>query len=320
MLSEDDRRKRRRIWLSGTAALLAVAAAGVVWVVQHIPGDIAARTVAALQTAGLDPRVTVSVEGRTVILSGQVPDPYTRARMRAIAGSMRGVGAVRDHLAVAPLPAEILSPAERAPHPAPPEKSPSPARPPDAPAASAPPVEVRTEAIALATPDPPPVAAAAEAMPARPVLAPPVPGALSRPLSETPAPHQGAPPAPSKPESAAAAPEPTGAQLALLHFEFDSTRLTPDSEPRLQAIVETLRKWPNLRIEVAGHSDAVGSRSYNQRLSLRRARAVADRLVSAGIDGARLQARGYRESRPLVDNRSRKGRAMNRRVELILIQ
>jgi outer membrane protein OmpA-like peptidoglycan-associated protein len=313
MLSEDDRRKRRRIWLSGTAALLVVAAVGVVRVVQHIPGDIAARTVAALETAGLDPRVTVSVEGRTVILSGQVPDPYTRARMRAIAGSIRGVGSVRDHLAVAPLPAEILQPAERAPHPAPPEKSPSSARPPDAPAASAPPAEVRTEAIALATPDPPPVAAAAEAMPVRPVLAPPAPGALSQPPSETPPPHQGAPPAPS-------APEPTGAPLPLLHFEFDSTRLTPDSEPRLQAIVETLHKWPDLRIEVAGHSDAVGSRSYNQRLSLRRARAVADRLVSAGIDGARLQVRGYRESRPLVDNHSRKGRAMNRRVELILIQ
>jgi len=96
--------------------------------------------------------------------------------------------------------------------------------------------------------------------------------------------------------------------------------LTPESELRLREIVEVLRKRPEARIEVAGHADSVGSKSFNQRLSLRRARTVADRLVAAGIDGARLQTSGYRDSRPLTDNHSRKGRAMNRRVELILIQ
>jgi outer membrane protein OmpA-like peptidoglycan-associated protein len=311
MLSEDDRRQRRRIWLSGTAALFVVAAAGVAWVVQHVPGDIAARTLAALQAAGLDPRATVAVEGRTVTLSGQVPDAYTRARMRAIAGSIRGVGAVRDQLALAPLAAEAPPPVAHAPRPAPPEMPPSTTRPPDPPPASTTPAETRAEAIAVA---------AAEAEPVQALAPDPASGAPSRPPAKTPAVLPETPPAFSAPDPASAAPVPSGGRLPLLHFEFDSTRLTADSEPRLQAIVELLRERPELRVEVAGHADAVGQRSYNQRLSLRRAQAVAQRLVAAGIDGGRLQPRGYHESRPLMDNRSRAGRAVNRRVELILIQ
>ena len=74
MLSEDDRRTQRRIWLAGTAALLALAAACAGWVALRVPRDIADRTLAALQAAGLDPRAELSVDGRTVTLSGEVPD------------------------------------------------------------------------------------------------------------------------------------------------------------------------------------------------------------------------------------------------------
>jgi outer membrane protein OmpA-like peptidoglycan-associated protein len=249
MLNEEERRKRRRKWLSGSLALLVLAAAGGGRAVLRIPADIAARTAAALQIAGLDPRTAVSVEGRTVTLSGEVANPYARARMRAIAGSIRGVRTVIDHLSVAPLP-----PAEFAARPSPPE------------------------AVFKA-------------------LAPP-----------------------SEPASKPLEPPPGQLQLPLLHFEFASTRLTPDSELRLAEIIAELDKYPDGRIEVAGHADAIGSKSYNQELSLRRARAVAGRLVAAGIDAARLQTRGYRESRPLTDNHTRQGRAMNRRVELTRIQ
>jgi outer membrane protein OmpA-like peptidoglycan-associated protein len=288
--------------------------------VLRIPADIAARTVAALQTAGMDPRTLVSVEGRTVMLSGEVPDPYTRARMLAIAGSTRGVRAVLDHLSVAPLTAEPLQPAARGSDPAPPEKLPSTDPSPWPRGGGAPPAEVRSEAIAVSVPDPLSAAAAADSMPARPALSNPLPGALSRPPSEKPSSSPEAPPAPFAPEPAATGFAPTRPPLLLLHFGFNSARLTPDSEPHLQEIVEILRKWPALRVELAGHADAVGPGSYNQHLSLQRARAVADRLVAAGIDGARLQTRGFRESRPLTDNHSRQGRAMNRRVELILIE
>jgi OOP family OmpA-OmpF porin len=123
----------------------------------------------------------------------------------------------------------------------------------------------------------------------------------------------------SEPEPASQ-PPPARLPLPLLHFAFGSTRLTPESELQLREIVEALRNRSEVRVELAGHADSVGPKSLNQRLSLQRARAVADRLVAAGIDGARLQTSGYRDSRPLTDNHSRKGRAMNRRVELILIQ
>ncbi len=315
MLNEDDRRKRRRIWLSGTAALLVLAAAGVVWAVRHVPGDIAGRTLAALQTAGLDPRAAVTVEGRTVILSGEVPDAYTRARMRAIASSIRGVRTVRDQLTVAPLEATPLQPAAPVSRSATPEPSPPAERPAHPAAAGATPPEARAEAAAASPSDPPGVAAAA--MPAMPTPPAPIDAALAQPHSERPsAPLE----SPSAPPDPAPAPPPARLQLPLLHFEFGGSRLTPESEPRLREIVEALQKRPEVRIEVAGHADARGPQSYNQRLSLRRARTVADRLVAAGIDGARLQTSGYRDSRPLMDNHSRKGRAMNRRVELILIQ
>jgi outer membrane protein OmpA-like peptidoglycan-associated protein len=264
MLNEEERRKRRRIWLSGSLALLVLAAAGGGRAVLRIPADIAARTAAALQIAGLDPRTAVSVEGRTVTLSGEVANPYARARMRAIAGSIRGVRTVIDHLSVAPLP-----PAEFAARPSPPEA---------------------------------------------------VFKALAPPPTEGPPTRRERPPPPSEPASKPLEPPPGQLQLPLLHFEFASTRLTPDSELRLAEIIAELDKYPDGRIEVAGHADAIGSKSYNQELSLRRARAVADRLVAAGIDAARLQTRGYRESRPLTDNHTRQGRAMNRRVELTRIQ
>lgn len=307
MLSEDDRRKRRRIWLLGTAAWVALAAVAVAWAVRHIPEDISARTVSALQAAGLDPRADARVEGRTVILSGEVPNAYTRARMRAIAGSIRGVREVSDRLTVAPLLAKPLQSAEPASRPPAPEP-PAPADQLAPPAAAGPvPPETPSEAVPVSPSDPPPAAAAAAPQPAMPAPPPPMENPSTPP--ESPAPR-------SDPEPL---PPPAGLQLPRLYFAFGSTRLTPESEPRLHEIVEALRLRPEVRIEVAGHADATGPRSFNQRLSLQRARTVADRLVAAGIDDARLQANGYCDSRPLTDNHTRKGQAMNRRVELILI-
>jgi outer membrane protein OmpA-like peptidoglycan-associated protein len=315
MLNEEDRRKRRRIWFSGSLALLVLAAAGAGWAVLHIPADIAARTVSALQTSGLDPRAAVSVEGRTVTLSGEVPNTYTRARMRAIAGSIRGVRTVIDQLSVAPLP-----PAEDASRPSPPEQPPAGGRSRDPAAATAPPPPARPEKVAGAALDPPRVAAAAPSMPAAPAPTGTLPEALAPTAVEGPPAAREHPPALSEPESKPLEPPPARLRLPLLHFEFAGTRLTPDSELRLAEIVAELRKRPDERVEVAGHADALGSKSYNQELSLRRARAVADRLVAAGIDAARLQTRGYRDIRPLTDNHSRQGRAMNRRVELVVIE
>jgi OOP family OmpA-OmpF porin len=317
-LSAEDRRKRRRIWFCGTAALLLLAAACVGWVALRIPQDIAARTTAALQTAGLDPRAAVSVDGRTVTLTGEVPDAFTRARTRAIAASIRGVRHVVDRLTVAPLRTGPLQAADAAP-PAPPQKAPPALRSPLPETARQARGAAPAPAVPVSAPEPPPAAAGIPSPPepeAQPkAAAQPPPQEPPPPLPDPPPRTQPAP----APAAAAAAAEPTRLQLPLLHFQFDSTRLTPDSEPRLREIVAALQKHPGLRIELAGHADATGPGPYNRQLSLRRAAAVADRLAAAGIDRARLQVRGYGESRPLMDNHSRRGRAMNRRVEFAAI-
>jgi len=98
-------------------------------------------------------------------------------------------------------------------------------------------------------------------------------------------------------------------------FELESARLRPSSRDTLDRAVKALRGEPNLRVEIAGHTDSTGTAEYNQRLSERRARAVRDYLIGKGIDAGRLEARGYGESRPTVSNETRAGRMQNRRVE-----
>ena len=84
----------------------------------------------------------------------------------------------------------------------------------------------------------------------------------------------------------------------------------------LDLVARSLLDWPSVRVEIAGHTDAVGSEASNQRLSQQRAGAVRDWLVARGVDPGRLVARGYGESEPIDDNDTPGGRARNRRVEL----
>jgi OmpA-OmpF porin, OOP family len=101
-----------------------------------------------------------------------------------------------------------------------------------------------------------------------------------------------------------------------VHFEFDSAKLTSDSYAVLDHVVLALQDWPDIRVEVGGHTDSKGSDEYNLGLSDRRAKAVRDYLVSRGIARSRLEAKGYGESEPIVSNDTDAGRAKNRRVEL----
>ena len=79
----------------------------------------------------------------------------------------------------------------------------------------------------------------------------------------------------------------------------------------------TLKDWGDVKVEVAGHTDSVGTEEYNMGLSLRRAEAVRQYLVGKGIAADRLIVRGYGESRPVADNATAEGRFQNRRVELV---
>ncbi len=105
-------------------------------------------------------------------------------------------------------------------------------------------------------------------------------------------------------------------QLEGVHFAFDSAKLRATQVDELDEAVATLKKHENVQIEIAGHTDSVGSDSYNMKLSRERAETVRDYLVNRGISAARLTTRGYGESNPVVSNDTDVGRAKNRRVEL----
>jgi OmpA-OmpF porin, OOP family len=99
-------------------------------------------------------------------------------------------------------------------------------------------------------------------------------------------------------------------------FAFNSDRIEADERGTLNEAVDILRRYPELRVEVAGHTDAVGAPAYNQALSERRARAVMEYLAAAGIARERMTVRGYGPTEPVADNSTEQGRAQNRRVEL----
>ena len=106
--------------------------------------------------------------------------------------------------------------------------------------------------------------------------------------------------------------------LAGVNFESNSDRLLPGAEQVLAEAAATLRKHPDLEVEVAGHTDSNGAAAANKSLSERRAQTVRDYLIRAGADPTKLTAKGYGETRPVADNTSARGRTTNRRVELNL--
>ena len=99
-------------------------------------------------------------------------------------------------------------------------------------------------------------------------------------------------------------------------FEFDSAILTPEAKAILDRVSETLRAYPNVNVELGGHTDSIGSAAYNLGLSERRSIAVKEYLVSKGIPAKRMTPVGYGVSRPIADNALESGREENRRVEL----
>lgn len=102
-----------------------------------------------------------------------------------------------------------------------------------------------------------------------------------------------------------------------VYFETAKADVSLNSKPYLTMLAKMLAKYPKLQIEVDGHTDNVGSDSYNLNLSQARATAVRDYMASQVPDlGARLTARGYGESRPKADNTTAEGRKLNRRTEL----
>ncbi len=111
-------------------------------------------------------------------------------------------------------------------------------------------------------------------------------------------------------------------QLILNNVEFvvDSSDLTADASASLDQVANALRGRPDVKsMSVIGHTDNTGSEAYNQKLSERRAAAVADYLRRSGVS-SRFVSSGQGESQPIMENETEKGRASNRRVELNVIR
>ncbi len=101
-----------------------------------------------------------------------------------------------------------------------------------------------------------------------------------------------------------------------VNFAFNSTELTPKSKEILNQWVARIKSDTTIRVEVAGHTDNIGSDAYNQKLSEGRAGAVVNYFVSQGVPADRMKAVGYGKTKPVASNKTEEGRAENRRVEL----
>ncbi len=101
-----------------------------------------------------------------------------------------------------------------------------------------------------------------------------------------------------------------------VEFDIDKATLRPESRTTLDQVAASLRNWPDVMVEIQGYTSEPGTAIHNMALSQRRAEAVRAYFVSEGIDGARLVANGYGETRFIADNSTAEGRQENRRVEL----
>lgn len=99
-------------------------------------------------------------------------------------------------------------------------------------------------------------------------------------------------------------------------FAVDSTTISPAFQATLDQIAQSLKDYPDSLVDVYGHTDSAGSDAYNQDLSERRARSVANYLAMRGVSSARIRSQGFGEQYPVASNDTEEGRALNRRVEI----
>jgi outer membrane protein OmpA-like peptidoglycan-associated protein len=106
-----------------------------------------------------------------------------------------------------------------------------------------------------------------------------------------------------------------------INFDFDKYRIRKADQEQLDKAIAFIKKYPHNKIRLEGFTDSIGSMKYNQRLSERRARATKKYLMKhAGVDAMRIATEGYGETRPVASNKTRAGRAENRRVEILILE
>jgi outer membrane protein OmpA-like peptidoglycan-associated protein len=106
-----------------------------------------------------------------------------------------------------------------------------------------------------------------------------------------------------------------------VNFEFAKAELLPASKTLLDEVVKIMNEHPEIeKIRIEGHTDNEASDGYNMKLSNNRAKAVRAYLISKGIDGKRMEAKGFGETKPIASNDSPDGREQNRRVEIHIVK
>jgi len=107
-------------------------------------------------------------------------------------------------------------------------------------------------------------------------------------------------------------------QLENVNFGFDSSQLTEHSKAYLHQLALFLQEYPRYNVQIMGHTDGIGDEDVNQALSERRCKTVYNFLVMSGIDAKRLSYKAYGKASPMATNATNQGRALNRRVEMLL--
>jgi outer membrane protein OmpA-like peptidoglycan-associated protein len=125
---------------------------------------------------------------------------------------------------------------------------------------------------------------------------------------------------PATPPPPKPAPKVIDKMTLLLHFDFDKAVIKDVDKAELNRAVSFIKKYPDARVKLEGHTDSKGSEDYNQRLSERRATAVEQYIVKeGGTKASKISSTGYGELKPVDTNNTDEGRAKNRRVEVLII-
>ncbi len=103
--------------------------------------------------------------------------------------------------------------------------------------------------------------------------------------------------------------------LKNIHFQFNSYELLPSSFTELDVLISILKKNPNWKVQLSGHTDDLGSEEYNLSLSRNRVKSVGNYLIKNGIPVTRIQTQGFGKQKPLHQGNDEQSRALNRRVE-----